>query len=307
MKYSVVVPVYCSEHTLDVLYQELISVMESLRESFELIFVDDCSSDNSWKKIQSLSEIDDRLIAVQLMKNSGQGNATLAGFSKAQGAIVITLDDDLQHPPAQIPKLIEALNNDTDLDVVIGVPIERKDSAFRKVGSYLLNRINSWFIGKDPRLRFTAFRVIRKEIVNVVLSMSFPSPHVGPLIYSVTHRVKNVSVEHNSRHRGRSTYSLSGLVQLAVNLLVGYSMLPMRILAVLGFIGSIVSIFLAIYFLVQFFLYGTNIPGWTSILLVLLTLTGFNFIAFGFIGEYILRIMQISSKSGNWNIRGDNK
>lgn len=301
--YSVIIPVYNSASTLSELYHRIVSVMESIGERFELVFVEDCGSDPSWQVLRDMALKDNRVTALQLLRNSGQGNATLAGMRLARGQYIVTIDDDLQHPPEELPKMINALLEDEQIDVVIGVPKEKRQHFIRRLGSSFINQINSVFLDKDPLLRLTGFRVMRSIVAQSIIQMRVPYPALGPMILSVTRRVRNVTVRHDFRKEGQSGYTFRRIVKQTLSNLIGYSMLPLRLLALLGVVGIIVSILLGGYYLYRYFFIGVGVPGWTTILILLLTFSGFNFFAFAVIGEYVLRITQISTQTSQCVVR----
>lgn len=300
LAYSVVIPVYRSARILPELYERLTRVMQGLDANYEIIFVEDCGPDDSWHVLQALAEKDPAVTAIQLMRNSGQSNATLCGFAQARGRIVITMDDDLQHPPEEIPALIAALG--ADVDVVMGVPREKKHHWFRCLGSSVMHNFNSILLGKNRNLRFTSFRLMRRAVVDGLLTLRTLSPALGPMINSVTHRIINVTVLHASRKEGRSGYTFRRLFLQTMSNLIGYSMLPLRLLGLIGGIGILLSIGLSIILVIHY-LRGGVVPGWTSTILMLLTLSGFNFFAFAILGEYVLRILQRVNATPQYLVR----
>jgi polyisoprenyl-phosphate glycosyltransferase len=301
--FSVVVPVYNSERTLMELYKRLMNVMEALDEPFEFIFVEDCGIDCSWQLLQEIAAEDPRVTALQLMHNSGQGNATLAGIGISKGEYIITLDDDLQHPPEELPEMIQALRENDGVDVVIGAPRQKHHGLVRHLGSTFINRMNSWFLHKDPSLRFTSFRVMRRQIANFIIGLRTPYPALGPMLISITHRIINITVRHEPRREGKSAYQFRQIVKQTLSNFIGYSILPLHLLASIGLLGILVTFLLGSYFIIRYFTVGISVSGWTSLLLVLLALSGFNFFAFAVLGEYILRINQISSNISKCLVR----
>ena len=301
--YSVIIPVYNSENTIAEIVRRINNTLDATGELFEIIRVDDCSSDKSWKLIADIANKNSNVIAIQLMRNSGQGSATLAGIEQSSGEFVITMDDDLQHPPEELPKLIETMRIDDDIDVVIGVPEEKMHSVARNIGSIFVNKMNSLFLGKPEDLRFTGFRIIRKSIADALLSFNVPYPALGPMIINTTARVKNIEFKHEKRIHGRSNYNLRKLMKQFLSNFVGYSVLPLHILAFIGVIGVVISSFTGLIFLFRYIVGGIAVPGWTTLLLVLLILTGFTFLSFAIIGEYLLRVNQVSTNVSRWNVR----
>ena len=298
--YSVVIPVYQSARILPELYQRLTAVMQALGKPYEIIFVDDCGRDNAWQVLQELADQDAFVRLIQLMRNSGQSNATLCGLAQARGGMIITIDDDLQHPPEEIPVLIRALA--PDVDVIMGVPRSKKHNWFRRLGSSVMHEVNCFLLGKDSSLRFTSFRLMRRAVVDGVLTLRTLSPALGPMINSVTERIVNVTVLHSPRKEGRSGYTFSRLFTQTMGNLIGYSMLPLRLLAVIGGVGIILSIVFAIVLVVRY-LMGSVVQGWTSIALLLVMLSGFNFFAFAILGEYVLRILQRVNATPQYFVR----
>ena len=300
---SIVIPVYRSAKTLPELHQRLVTVMEDLGQSFEIVFVEDCGPDNSWEVLQEIAAKDERVLAIQMMRNFGQGSATLCGFANARGKFVITMDDDLQNPPEELPVLIDTLNSNEQLDVVMGAPRKKRHNLIRRLGSGFVNQMNSYFLKKDPELQFTSFRIIRHPVVSALLTRRVPYPAIGPMIVSVTRRIANVKVRHDPRKQGRSGYTFSRIVKQTLSNFIGYSMLPLKILAILGSIGIVGSLFLGCFFLLRYLMFGSSIQGWTSLMLVLVALSGFNFFAFAVLGEYLLRIFYLESSTQQYFIR----
>ncbi|TVR39845.1 MAG: glycosyltransferase [Cryomorphaceae bacterium] len=303
MKLSVVIPVYGSETILPELHRRLTQVLNNHFPDYEIIMVDDCGPGNTWGVIKQLSQSDQRLRGIQLMRNSGQGNATLCGIAQSTGDRVVTMDDDLQHPPEEIPRLLQHLLDNDHLDVVLAKPIEKKHNFFRRLGSSAVNRMNAMFLQKDVHLRFTSFRFMTRAVCDQLVRINRPYPSLGPMIFSVTRRIENVEFQHAERAEGKSTYSFSSIFRLTMNNFIGYSMLPLRVLAFIGGVGILLSILLGLYFLLRYFIIGVETTGWTSLMLVLVSVSGFNFFAFAIIGEYVLRIMHISTSTPRYTIR----
>jgi dolichol-phosphate mannosyltransferase/undecaprenyl-phosphate 4-deoxy-4-formamido-L-arabinose transferase len=299
--YSVVIPVYRSATTLRELHARLGAVLASLARPFEIVYVEDSGPDDSWEALRALAGEDPRVTAIQLMRNSGQANATLCGLAHARGQFVLTLDDDLQHPPEEIPRLIAALA--PDVDVVMGAPREKRHHWARRFGSAFIHRLNCYLLGKDPSLQFTSFRLMRRPVVDGLIALRTLSPALGPMLTAVTRRIINATVEHHPRKAGRSGYTLSRLLAQTLNNIIGYSMLPLRLLAILGLVGILASAVLALVLAVRYLTGGITVPGWTTLALLLVVLSGFNFFAFSIIGEYLLRILQQVNRTPQYLVR----
>ena len=189
-KYSVVVPVYRSAGTLDELCARLTKLFDTvLKESFEIILVNDASPDDSWEVITSLHQKNPKVKGINLSRNFGQHSATICGFAHARGDYVITLDDDLQHPPEEIPKMVQAMQENPQIDVVMGSFISKKHSLIRKLGTSLMNRLTSYISGKDPKLRLTSFRLMRAALVREVLQIQDQNPRLGYMILKLTKNI----------------------------------------------------------------------------------------------------------------------
>jgi len=302
--YSVIVPVYNSAGILPELHDRLSMVMHGLGESYEIIFVEDCGPDNAWHVLAGIAEHDAQVSAIQLMRNSGQGAATLCGLSWARGEFIITMDDDLQHPPEEVPVLVQALRGDDQLDVVMGVPREKRHNLARRLGSRFIHEVNSHLLHKDKSLRFTSFRVMRRPVVDGMLQLRTLYPALGPMINSITRRIRNVEVQHDLRPQGRSGYTFGRLMRQTMSNFIGYSMLPLRFLATAGAVGIVLSIAFAVVLVIRYLMGGITVPGWTSLALLLVIISGFNFFAFAVLGEYVLRILQLGNATPQYFVRG---
>lgn len=299
--FSVVIPVYNSAKMLPELHRRLTAVMTGMGHPYEIVLVEDCGPDNSWEVLQGIAATDGHVRAIQLMRNSGQGNATMCGLAHARGKFVITMDDDLQHPPEEIPRLVAALT--PDLDVILGVPEEKKHNLFRRLGSQLVHELNCILLSKDRNIRFTAFRCMRRTVVDAVLGLRTFAPSFGPMLSTVTRRIGNVTLRHDLRKEGRSGYTLGRLLSHTLSNLVGYSMLPLRILAFAGLIGILGSVVVGLIILLRYLAGGITVPGWTTLVLVLMIISGFNFFAFAVLGEYVFRILQQANAMPRYTVR----
>ena len=290
--YSIVIPVYNSEKTLSLLHERLINVMEDIGETFEIVFVEDAGQDNSWQVLYDLAAKDTRVIAIQLMHNHGQARATMCGFGHSLGEFVITIDDDLQHPPEEIPILIKTLEKNPNVDVIIGIPHEKKHSLWRNLGSQFVNLINTYVFKKKYTLKFSGFRIIRRQIVEHIIKQNVPKPAVGSLLLSITARMMNAYVRHEPRAYGKSGYTLSKIFALTLSNFLAFSAFPLRFLAITGIFGVVGSVIVGILYLARYFMGGIGVPGFTTMVLLLIGIAGFIFFAFGLVGEYLLRILQ---------------
>ena len=303
--YSVVVPVYNSVEILPELYERLTKVMTHLAasENYEIVFVDDASTIDCWSTLCDLVAKDCHVRAIQLMKNSGQGLATIAGIVTARGRWIVTIDDDLQHPPEAIPRLVKELVNHPMCDVVIGTARQRRYGWHRRLGSRAIDRMNTLLLKKPSDLQFSGFRVLRREVGQALRSVHLPSPALGPLLLSVTRNIRNVDFDHQSRISGRSNYTFTRILQQTFGNMIGFSVFPLRVLAVFGSIGILLSMLIFLVILIQYVLVGSGVPGFTTLVLLVSSLTGFSFFAFGIIGEYLIRILSSTAVTPPFLIR----
>lgn len=291
VRYSVVVPVFRSAATLRELCFRVKSVFESMGESFEIVLVEDSGGDASWDVMQELHAEDQRVRIARLARNFGQHNALMCGFSLARAPFVITMDDDLQNPPEEIPKLIQGLKK-ADLDVVIGVPEERQHSLLRNMGSALHNVVVSSGNSQVAHVRLSSFRIIRRELVEALNAMSGPNPVVGLMLLKLTDKIGNVIVEHHERSSGRSTYTPRKLIRLFAFGLFYHSDLPLKGILYLGVACLGLSLLLGLYYLLLSLAGAIKVSGWTTIVLLILFFSGTTMLCLGVIGEYLRRILQ---------------
>ena len=299
--YSVVVPVYNSEHTLDELYGRLRKVFdETMKEPFELILVDDSSRDNSYEKMQMLHQKDPRVKIIQMAKNFGQHPALLCGFQYATGDYVITMDDDLQHPPEEIPKLAAVIKERSDVDVIIAKYEGRKHNVIRRLGTRFSVYATSKMLNKDPNLEITSFRLMRKFIVDAILQMNVRLPQIGNLLVQTSNRIINVTVHHDERKYGKSGYTFRRLMRDLIYDITTHSALPLIIVRDIGIISFFASILLGIFYLVRYFVYGVSVEGFTTLVLLLVAYSGLSLLGIGVIGQYLMNILNESRKMPNY-------
>ena len=301
--YSIVVPVFNGSRTLHELHERLCLVMESLSSEYEIILVDDGSSDNSWDVISSIAKRDPRVLGILLMRNYSQANATIAGLKHAKHEYLITIDDDLQNPPGEIAKLVDAMSSNPDIDVVFGVPKEKQHSLWRRIASDFLNLVNSFVFKRTTSFKFTSFRLMKRNAVEPLFEMNVPVIAPGPLLCMVTTRMMNVTVDHNPRSIGRSGYSFMKLIRLTISRYLGFSLFPLRFLAIAGFLGILSSVMLGIIMLFRYFSGQIQVSGWTTLVLLLLAAMGFNFMGLSILGEYLQAVLLCARRMPTYLIR----
>lgn len=294
---SVVVPVFRSGAQLRLLYERLQAVLDSTGRPWEIILVDDASGDGTFDIMLELRARDARVRLIRFARNSGQQNATLCGMTRARGDCVITLDDDLQNPPEEIPRFLACL--DQGYDVAIGrIEGEKKHRLFRNVGSVLVQRLASHIIGKPRHLSLSSYRAISRRAVDIMVSFAGTHVYLPALMLNAVpvDRVVNVPVPHHQRQAGHSTYTVRKLLKLASYLLINHSSLPLRLATLWGFVVSAASLAYAAWVVVRVLLHGSPITGWPTLAVLVSFLSGNIMLCLGVLGEYISRLVQENSR-----------
>jgi glycosyltransferase involved in cell wall biosynthesis len=292
MLLSVVIPVYHGAVTIAKLVE---SVQEKLREySFEVILVNDGSKDDSERKCLELSEKFDNISFLSLRKNFGEFNAVMCGLNHVKGDYAVIIDDDFQNPPSEIIKLLETAQKG-DFDVVYGQYDEKKHHQVRNLGSWFVNQITTSLFKKPQDLYLSSFKLIKKEVVEEICQYKGPYPYIDGLIFNVTDRVGKVIVQHDNRQNGDSNYTAKKLASLFLNIIFGYSLLPVRLSLFLGFLSTFVALMLS----VLHFITGIDHPVW----LIVLFVGGVQLISIGIVGEYIGKTFLTQSNTPQYTLR----
>ncbi|MEA3504168.1 MAG: glycosyltransferase family 2 protein [Bacteroidota bacterium] len=298
--YSVVVPVYNSEATLEELFKRTQSVFTSLKKSFEIIFVDDGGKDGSWEILQSLKkDFPDVVKAIKLTKNYGQHNAVLCGLSFCKGQQIITIDDDLQNPPEEIKKLIQKYE-ETKSDLVYGFYKKKKHSLWRNAGSKLVKRSGKAF--QEGPGEGSSFRLIDKHLMDEILLHHQNFVFIDELFLWYTEDISFVEVAHESRKNNESGYTFWKLFKMMFNITIYYTTLPLKIMTVIGLISSVLSFGFAVRFLVRKLFFDVPL-GYTSIIVTVLFSASLILFSLGIIGEYLNRIYIVQNKKPPYSIK----
>jgi dolichol-phosphate mannosyltransferase/undecaprenyl-phosphate 4-deoxy-4-formamido-L-arabinose transferase len=288
--FSIVIPVFNSTVTLEQLVLRIGKVFEGLPEfDHEIIFVDDGSANpQTWPTLQRLSLQHHAVRAVQLMRNFGQNPATFCGMKLAHGDYIVTLDDDLQHAPEDIPLLIAQREH----DVVFAQFRELKHSLYKRALSDLKNMILSFLIDKPKGLKITGFRLFRRELASAILPIiTSQQATLPPLLFFMTRDIAAVQVEHHPRSEGKSNYTLRKVLRMARNLVLNESVLLLRMIGQVGFGIACLSIVGGLAVLASKLLMETTVAGWASLMIVLLIIGGLILFGLGIIGEYLARLI----------------
>jgi len=302
IQYSVIIPVYNGELTVEPLFIRLKSYFESCNLSYEVIFVYDCGKDNSWEVLMKLKSLfPDTIKLIKLSRNFGQHNALICGFEYAIGDFIITMDEDLQHAPEDILILITK-QQEKDYDVVYGKYETRKHSGFRNLGSSLLKMIIDIGI-PDIHRDYSAFRLIKSSITKATVEMRNSYTFLDGYLSWITTHCGSCIVSHNERQGGVSAYTLNKLVNHTINIFVTFSDLPIRFLSKFSITLLIGMIFFSIYIITRKLLYNDFAMGYPTLILAIGFGVGFIMLALGIIGEYIYRINLKTTKRPNYIIK----
>lgn len=288
MKISVVIPVFRSKEALNLLYQRLCVVLEKHAHVFEIILVEDAGLDGSWTIIEQLMKGDPRVKGIQLLRNYGQHNALLCGIRQAKYDTVITLDDDLQNPPEEIPKLINKLNE--GYDVVYGYPLKEQHGFLRDCASQLTKLVLQNAMGAETSRHISAFRIFRTCLRDAFANYNAPFVSIDVLLTWGTTRFTAIKVNHEKRTMGSSNYTFSKLMAHALNMVVGFSTVPLQIASVVGFVLTVFGVLILFYVLGRFIFEGQVVPGFVFLASIIAIFSGAQMFALGVMGEYLLRI-----------------
>ena len=283
---SVVVPVYNAEATLDELVERIEATLDGT--TFEIVLVDDGSADGSWQKIVALALDHASVRGLELSRNFGQHNALLAGVRAARCAVIVTMDDDLQHPPEEIPKLLAQLGNGVDL--VYGTPAVRHHKPWRNLSARVVRIGLKSAAGAEFAASVSPFRAFHSDLREAFGLFAAPYVSLDVLLSWATTGVSAVEVEHADRSVGVSTYSFGKLVSLAMTMLTGFSTRPLRVASLIGLAATGFGVLLLVYVLVRFFVEGNPVPGFPLLASTIAIFSGAQLFALGIIGEYIGRM-----------------
>ncbi len=285
---SILVPVYNSSEILPNLIERIIPVAKSLNVPFEVILVNDGSSDDSWKTIRRLATTHACVHGISMMRNYGQHNALLAGLRLATYATTITLDDDLQHPPEELPKLIAKLSD--GFDVVYGSPTGGTHGFFRNLASVVTKLTLQNAMGVESARHVSAFRAFKTDLRRAFSTFQSPFVSLDVLLTWGTTNFGFVWVKHDERRLGRSAYTVWKLICHALNMMTGFSVLPLQLASIIGFIFSFGGFAILAYVLLRFMFYGSTVAGFPFLASIIAIFSGAQLFALGILGEYLARI-----------------
>jgi undecaprenyl-phosphate 4-deoxy-4-formamido-L-arabinose transferase len=286
---SVIIPVFNEEDNLGELGERLIRTLTAMGRTFEIIFVDDGSTDRSWELLTGLNgQYPQQVRALQFHRNFGQHQAIFAGFQAARGQVMITLDADLQNPPEEIPRLVAKLEE--GYDTVGGWREKRQDSLFRRLPSQLVNYLMSRVTGVKLRDYGCMLRAYRREVIDSINQCHESSSFIPALANLFSHRVTEIPVGHAERERGQSKYSLFKLLRLNFDLMTGFSNLPIHLVGFMGITIALLGLLFGLFLFIRRILVGPEVEGVFTLFAILFVFVGLNTLGLALIGEYVGRI-----------------
>ncbi len=290
-KISIVIPVYNSAKWLGELTNRIHRALGNCVKEYEIILVNDGSTNaDVWNRISEICEQDNQVKGIDLLYNSGQFIATMCGLEHTSGDYIITMDDDLQHPPEELPKLINEMQNST-YDCIFGVYEEVKENFFRRAGSRLTNKIVTILYKRPKSIKSNSFRIMTKKLAETISLYKTARPQISPLIFMCTKNIGNIVVEHKPRPYGKSGYSMRKLITATFNSIINISTLPLDFVSGIGLVSSGVAFLIAMTYLIRYFLGDIHVPGFTAQILVTVFFSGLVLMSIGIVGKYIGRII----------------
>jgi len=296
-EFSILIPIYNEEENIPELYRRLTEVMEKLcgnikepENCYEIILVDDGSQDRSWQLISELHEKDRRFRGIRFSRNFGHHIAITAGLDYAKGRAVVMMDGDLQDPPEEIPKLFKKFKE--GYDIVYGIRQQRRDPFLKKITSYLFWWILRIFSGVDIPQGQTMLRILSRRLVDILKEMREHARFVHGMMAWAGLNVATLEVEHSPRTKGKSKYNIPKMFRLAFHAVTSFSTVPLRLATYAGFMSSLISFVIGMYFLYKKVFYGIPVLGFASIIISIFFVGGIQLLVLGIFGEYIGRTYQ---------------
>jgi glycosyltransferase involved in cell wall biosynthesis len=297
---SVVTPVYNGEASVAELCRRLGEVLPRVATQYEIILVNDGSRDRSWEMISELSSRSPTVRGLNLMRNYGQHNALLCGIRAAKYELVVTMDDDLQHPPEEIPQLLARL--DEGFDVVYGTPESEQNGVMRALASRITRLALRGSIGSEVAKNVSAFRLFRTQLREAFSGYQSPFVSIDVLLTWATTRFGAVIVPFQPRHSGSSNYTFTKLVRFALDMMTGFSTAPLQLASLIGFSCTLFGIGVFFYVFVRYCLEG-SVPGFPFLASIIAIFSGAQLFALGVIGEYLARMHFRSMKRPAYVVR----
>jgi glycosyltransferase involved in cell wall biosynthesis len=284
---SVVVPCFNSQESLPLLVERLRAVLDKPSERYEIILVNDASRDRTWSVIEELAASHREVVGINLMRNYGQHAALLCGIRAAKFDVTVTMDDDLQHPPELLPELLARLTGDTD--VVYGTAAEEPHGLLRGLASRMTKRVLAGAMGAETAARVSAWRIFRTRLRAAFERYGGAFVSIDVLLTWGTQRFTHLVVRHDPRRHGKSNYTLGKLITHAINMMTGFSTIPLQWASMMGFVLTGFGFLVMIYVLTRYVIEGGAPPGFPFLACIIAVFSGAQLLSLGIIGEYLGR------------------
>ncbi len=293
---SVVVPCFKCANSVKELVGRLHALEGAAGLKLELVLVDDCSPDDTWTVMKTVKEnTHGNLKIIRLSRNSGQHNALLCGMLASKGDIVVTMDDDLQNPPEEVPQLLAAFTGNTDL--VIGAYDKKQHHALKNLGGDFVDAVLRKLFKLPHEFQLTSFRAVRREVVNSACRMGGDFPYITAMLLSHSVNPKNVRTRHEPRKYGKSNYTLGKSLSLSLNLLLNYSSYPLYCVVALSVFAFLLAVGFGTVILTRTIIWGSSVPGWASTVVIVSLLDGLILLSLVIFGAYLSRLNQIVNQT----------
>ncbi|MEK6323480.1 MAG: glycosyltransferase family 2 protein [Acidobacteriota bacterium] len=285
---SIVVPVYRSEDCLEALIEAIAEALDPTNRDYEVVLVNDGSPDNSWALIEAMCRTNPNVVGIDLRRNFGQDNAIITGLRQARGKYVAIMDDDLQHHPRDLPALLYKIEEGGD--AVYADFRVKQQKVWKNLGSWFNGKFAQWVINKPKDIYLSPYKVIRREVAEMICHYDGPDPYIDGLLFQITSRISQIPVDHHPRYAGRSTYTFWKSLKVWGRLAFSFSTRPMRLVSWFGFGFAVLGLLLAVVVILYRLLFPEHFPpgavGWASLMVALLVLSGIQMLFFGILGEY---------------------
>ncbi|NDJ36878.1 MAG: glycosyltransferase family 2 protein [Chloroflexi bacterium] len=301
IEYSAVIPVYNSANIVGKTIDRTAAFFETHELSYEIILINDGSTDASWQVIAERAREQPGLFAIDLLKNYGQHTAIFCGLQASRGRYVVTLDDDLQNPPEEIAHLIAAAEEGHDL--VFGQFRAKQHNALRQWGSLVVRWLNQRMFNSPPDLVLSNFRLMHRDVVDRICSYRTAYPYITGLALMFAASPANALVRHDRRAEGGSSYNLVKLLRLVARILFNYSAFPLRLTGGIGLVVAAASFVFALVTIVQRLVGAVTVPGWASVVVMLSFFNGLIILILSMLGEYLIRLVNQTSTGQIYHIR----
>ncbi len=301
-KITIVIPVYNSEDTINALVMQLIAELSNVY-ALEIVLVNDGSTDNSERVCIDLYDQYPSLIRFySLAKNVGEHNAVMAGLNHASGDYIVIMDDDFQNPVSEVIKLVQE-GIESDSDVVYTFYDKKRHAFWRKAGSWFNDKVANIMLNKPKDLYLSSFKLMNNFLIKEIIKYEQPYPYIDGLILRTTDKIGKIQVTHQERRDGQSGYTLRKLIRLWLNMFINFSILPLRVSIIVGFIFSCIGFLMGINTVLEKIANPALPLGWASLIVVTCIFAGVQLIALGMIGEYVGRIFLSQNRKPQFTVR----